>query len=1719
MNRNKIMALLLTTFLVSNMTTNFVSADINDNNYKSQYAQMFQSEPIVENPISKSEIIATATSAQGGEDASKAIDGNTSTLWHTPWAGVDVTNNPQSLTLNFGKTRNISSIHVTPRQQGNNGIIKDYKIYAGDTVIAEGTWKTDASTKYISLPEPISTDNIRIEAISSVGDTSNKYVSIAEVDVYEVRETPTKLASTDNLVISAGAGGNLTDQLDSVKNLEEGTAIIRFTASGSGVQSLFSISNSSRANEHFHVYVNGGKVGYELRKQSGNVSTGVVSKALNTGINTIAFRAQKNGGYSIYLNGDQILNNNVASANFLQALEGADTFKLGTTDRVSGENEYNFTGKIDYFEMYDKPLADRYLKEITGQTKAADLPLPEGTIKTEAMDLFAPGELGSNNFRIPALYTTKNGTVLASIDVRKGGGHDAPNNIDTGIKRSTDGGVTWDEGKIILDYPGSSSAIDTAMVQNEETGRIFLIVTHFAEGYGFLNSVTGSGYKEVDGVRYLKLLGASGEEYTVRENGVVYDSNNTATDYTVDEDKNLFQNGTKVGNVLLSNSPLKVMGTAFISMVYSDDDGVTWSKPIDLNKQAKAEWMRFFGTGPGRGHQVKNGEYAGRLIFPIYVTNASGFQSSAVIYSDDNGETWEMGETATDGRPMADGTPASAETITTSTSGGVGQLTECQVVEMPNGQLKMFMRNTGGNSGRVRVATSFDGGATWDNDVIRDEVLVEPYCQMSVINYSKKIDGKDALIFSNPNAGNRSNGTVRIGLITENGIHINGETKYDIEWKYSNVVAPGTFAYSCLSEMPNGEIGLFYEGTDSQEMSFTRMNVEYLKADLLADAPSAKIKSITSLDEDLNYLPGDTANLKVTFDQTVSLFGDRNLTLIVDGKEVTGALTKISGTEYKITATLPQDITEGTHSISIKAKTGLEIVNVIGKVVNMSEDIPTDSTLVIESTVVGVDKTELQQEVDSCQGLSEEIYTKTSWDVFKIALDEAKVVLAAENVTQQDVDVAKTSLINAKNQLVEINKIFEYYNFRIENGSENGNISLVADDVKNLEEGTIVMRFDNKGGDAFQTLLSFSNNTQDKERFYLYITGDNRIGFERQSTDGNKSYYATNLTLNAGINTIALKVEKNVGYSIFVNGVKALTQADTSAKFIKGITGLNSVNIGRSDRLSSSENPLTGDVDFIQLYGSVMVDEELIAVTEETKADPEADVPIIESVIVNGSEEEFNVGDEIVVNVKMDQVVSMIGTKTLTLLVDGVEIPVEFLKQVDGKNFSFKGTIPSGISAGEHTISIKAMTNLDIVNVNGVKVDLSNDIATSTKIAIAGEVVDQVDKSILQALVTECLALNEADYTAESWILFVEALRNARAVLANGEATQVQVDLALEQLQAAKDGLVEKEEVIEVFKRHLEITVEVAQEITDFTDVVPAVKAEFDVALAEAIALLADENATQEQVNKSFDRLSKAIHMLEFKGNKEMLINLLTQIESLNSKNYTKESWDTLQAVINREDIQEVINDENALQADIEKAYNDIFTAFSRLVEVSEQVNKDRLNNLITKVENLNANEYIDTTWKNLFNALSKAKVISADANATQTEVDEAYENLLRTYLELRLKPSKDKLEDLINKAESLDANKYTDKSYKAVEKALKAAKKVFADDKATTEEIAKAEKNLEVAMANLQLKDQGTGNNGGNSDNSGKLPQTGGTSVAAFGLFGVISTTLGAVMFRKKRK
>lgn len=107
--------------------------------------------------------------------------------------------------------------------------------------------------------------------------------------------------------------------------------------------------------------------------------------------------------------------------------------------------------------------------------------------------------------------------------------------------------------------------------------------------------------------------------------------------------------------------------------------------------------------------------------------------------------------------------------------------------------------------------------ATGENRVPLTEIATTSYgTQLSVINYSQPIDGKPAIILSAPNATNgRKNGKIWIGLINETGQ--SGVNKYSVEWKYCySVDTPQMgYSYSCLTELPDGKVGLLYEKYDS----------------------------------------------------------------------------------------------------------------------------------------------------------------------------------------------------------------------------------------------------------------------------------------------------------------------------------------------------------------------------------------------------------------------------------------------------------------------------------------------------------------------------------------------------------------------------------------------------------------------------------------------------------------------------------------------------------------------------------------------------------------------------------------------------------------------------------------------------------------------------------------------------------------------------------------
>jgi|SRR5665647_577209 len=215
---------------------------------------------------------------------------------------------------------------------------------------------------------------------------------------------------------------------------------------------------------------------------------------------------------------------------------------------------------------------------------------------------------------------------------------------------------------------------------------------------------------------------------------------------------------------------------------YSDDDGLTWSKPIDLAQTCKDSSWGWYATGPGFGIQLKNGKYKGRLVIPAnhtyddpkgIVRKGPYSYGAHVLISDDHGKTWR---------------------ISTSIRPGCN---ESQVTELSDGTLLMNMRSYNGKSSRA-ISLSSDGGEIW-SPIEHDYQLVESICQASILNYGiyKK---KQIQFFSNPAVTvGRTHMTIKY---SENDCQ---------DWAGSTLIDANPSAYSCLVKLPNGNVGIFYE--------------------------------------------------------------------------------------------------------------------------------------------------------------------------------------------------------------------------------------------------------------------------------------------------------------------------------------------------------------------------------------------------------------------------------------------------------------------------------------------------------------------------------------------------------------------------------------------------------------------------------------------------------------------------------------------------------------------------------------------------------------------------------------------------------------------------------------------------------------------------------------------------------------------------------------------
>lgn len=336
--------------------------------------------------------------------------------------------------------------------------------------------------------------------------------------------------------------------------------------------------------------------------------------------------------------------------------------------------------------------------------------------------LFTPGDAGSASYRIPAIITAADGSLVTVTDKRWNGAGDLSAKIDPVVRRSIDNGKTWSLPLTIANFGGPTGAGDAALVLDRTNGNLLCMVS---------------------------------------------------------ADKGFFASTNAV--------PAKVL------VIRSTDNGVSWGTPVDITSQIygpNPNWKGLF-VASGRAHQLRDG----KLVAAIAVReNISGTEriTNYMITSADHGITW----TTSANRAEIDGD-------------------EAKIVELNNGNIMMSIRNPG--TRRFNVST--DKGTTWGT-AYNQTSITDPNCNGDFIRYTSTLDGynKNRLLHSIPFSNSRKN--VSVQMSTDEGT----------TWGTPKTIYTGSSAYSSLTILPDGTIGIYYENGESStyQMYFVRFSLNWL---------------------------------------------------------------------------------------------------------------------------------------------------------------------------------------------------------------------------------------------------------------------------------------------------------------------------------------------------------------------------------------------------------------------------------------------------------------------------------------------------------------------------------------------------------------------------------------------------------------------------------------------------------------------------------------------------------------------------------------------------------------------------------------------------------------------------------------------------------------------------------------------------------------------------
>lgn len=242
--------------------------------------------------------------------------------------------------------------------------------------------------------------------------------------------------------------------------------------------------------------------------------------------------------------------------------------------------------------------------------------------------------------------------------------------------------------------------------------------------------------------------------------------------------------------------------TAQYVLTKSTDAGLTWSPPINITAQIKDPAWRLLFCGPGHGITLRDGT----LVFPSQMRREDGLVRMCFIFSRDQGTTWKFGSVIPETTP---------------------QTNENELLELDDGRLLFSARTPSGSNGQ-RAWSHFTPATpapetdpltsgSWST-IFRLPSVPDPVCQASVIHWKSTLNGhpREWILFANPATGGRNGMTLRL---SQDG---------GLSWPVSRLLYPDSSAYSCLTTLPDGSIGLLFERDNYTKITFARVEEAWL---------------------------------------------------------------------------------------------------------------------------------------------------------------------------------------------------------------------------------------------------------------------------------------------------------------------------------------------------------------------------------------------------------------------------------------------------------------------------------------------------------------------------------------------------------------------------------------------------------------------------------------------------------------------------------------------------------------------------------------------------------------------------------------------------------------------------------------------------------------------------------------------------------------------------